>query len=187
MLGTVIYDADYGTVILKNCIAVTQKYLTMGNWIQYNLFIKLQCCKLRRLQKMSNRPNIDDYLKAAKIVSTCPRERLPYVLEIISKSGIEISEVENLIEESKADGMKRAYLKKSGFVSKKEWLFSPNPTVRRLQKAYNDGISFTVLGKISEVQRTTLYRYIYGERNMKAEHESKINEALDRIYSEGDF
>lgn len=134
-----------------------------------------------------NRPNMEDYLKAAKIVSTCPRDRLPYVLDIISKSGIEISDVEKIIEESKTDGMKRAYLKKSGFASKKEFLFSPDPTVRRLQKAYNDGISFTVLGKISEIQRTTLYRYIYGERNIKAEHESKINEALDKIYSEGDF
>ena len=136
---------------------------------------------------MNGRPNIDDYLKAAKIISTCSKERLPYVLEILSKSGVEIQNIEDLIEKSSKLSKKSLYSKKNGFNSKKSWSPSSDKTTLRLQKAYDDGISFTVVSKISEVNRTTLYQCVYGERQMKEAHKVKVNEALDKIYSEGDF
>lgn len=35
----------------------------------------------------------DDYLRAASIISTCKNERLPYVLDLLKKSGIKISQI----------------------------------------------------------------------------------------------
>lgn len=37
----------------------------------------------------------DDYLRAASIISTCKNERLPYVLDLLKKSGIKISQIKS--------------------------------------------------------------------------------------------
>ena len=136
---------------------------------------------------METRPNMDDYLKAAKIISTCPKNRLPFVLEVISKSGIDVPEIEKMLKKSLAAEKKSLYSKKDGFKSEKELEPSDDDTIRRLQKAYYEGISFTVLARVADMERTVLYRYIYGERKMKEAHAEKINNALDKIYLEGGF
>lgn len=42
----------------------------------------------------------DDYLRAASIISTCKNERLPYVLDLLKKSGIKIPKIQS--EQSKS-------------------------------------------------------------------------------------
>ena len=42
----------------------------------------------------------DDYLRAASIISTCKNERLPYVLDLLKKSGIKIPKLQS--EQSKS-------------------------------------------------------------------------------------
>lgn len=135
---------------------------------------------------MKEKPSMDDYLKAAKIVSTCPASRLPYVLELLAQSGIELENMEEAIQAAKVTKRKGIYSRKNGFNKTDKWGDSTDMTVIRLKKAYLDGISFTALGKLSGVNRVSLYKYVEGGRSIPLKNADAINEALDKIYAEED-
>lgn len=117
------------------------------------------------------------YLEAAKIVAKCSKDRLPLVLNLISKSGVELAEedVKKLRgQSSKSDALK--YKRKA--TEHVAWKESDDPSVIRMRKAYDNGVSFTSLERESGISRAMLYLYLRGERKIPQYKREKLDNAL---------
>ena len=136
---------------------------------------------------MEKELNTRDYLGAAKMIATCPEKRLPFVLEIIKQSGIDLSMLEDEILKINSSERKRKYNRKTFCKRVTTLAETEDELVLRLQKAYNDKISFMAISKVSGVNRSTLYKYIWGDRKVPDDYRDQINYALDKIYEEGGF
>ena len=106
------------------------------------------------------------YLKAAKIIAACPKNRLQFVLETLNKGGLEFldDDVEK-IRKSTVPYDKTEHLKRNRKDQDHEkWLETDNPYILKLREAYDMGISLTRLGRACGLHKTTLYHYLYAER-----------------------
>ena len=129
----------------------------------------------------------EDYITAARLVATCSEHRLPYVLEIIRQSGIDLSALDVEVAKIVKDERKKKYSRKTYCKKVTKFAETEDELVIRLKKAYTDKVSFSALGKASGVNRSTLYKYVWGERKIPDEYREQINSALDRIYEDGGF
>lgn len=82
--------------------ANNEKAEKFQNWLSFEVLPTL-----RKTGSYSIAPEVperkltaDDYLRAASIISTCKNERLPYVLDLLKKSGIKIPKLQS--EQSKS-------------------------------------------------------------------------------------
>lgn len=121
----------------------------------------------------------NDYLKAARIVANCPKNRLPEVLAILKQGGIEI-DLEEAKRQRNAVGRKKSTLQSQRSEQEKEkFIDTDDPCVLKLREAYDLGISFTHLGRIVGLDKTTLYKYLYAERLPSFAMKEKIIAAVN--------
>ena len=133
---------------------------------------------------MARELTIDDYLKAAKIVANCPRDRVAYVLQILAQSGMEIEELENVIERAKVEKTKHIYCKRRNDDKRDNWRDTTNPTTLLLRKAYDLNIGFTTLSRMCGVDRVTLYHYLRGTKTATEINAGKIEDTLTKMIAE---
>ena len=94
----------------------------------------------------------DDYLRAASIVGSCRNERLPYVLSILAKAGLDIVQPGDT---------------ESG------------ECARLINKAVNDyGLSMTAIGKLTGLHTTQIQRIRTGANKPSAERSQLICTAI---------
>lgn len=94
----------------------------------------------------------DDYLRAASIVGSCRNERLPYVLSILAKAGLDIVQPGDT---------------ESG------------ECARLINKAVNDyGLSVTAIGKLTGLHTTQIQRIRTGASKPSAERSQLICSAI---------
>ena len=94
----------------------------------------------------------DDYLRAASIVGSCRNERLPYVLSILAKAGLDIVQPGDT---------------ESG------------ECARLINKAVNDyGLSMTAIGKLTGLHTTQIQRIRTGASKPSAERSQLICTAI---------
>ena len=83
---------------------------------------------------------VDDYFKAASIISTCRNERLPYVLGLLKQGGIELPKVkEAVLEDCRCEAAR---------------------LINKAKIAY--GVSYTQIGKLTRLPTTTITRIASG-------------------------
>lgn len=113
-----------------------------------------------------------DYVKAAHIVATCPKSRLPMVLEILRQGGIEIQpetkdEADEFTEETRRNWLKE----KRESEEREEIGFPDDETWVLLKRAYDEGISFIDLSRKTGIHKTALYHFLHGEKNIQSRRE----------------
>lgn len=114
-----------------------------------------------------------EYVKAAHIVATCPKSRLPMVLEILRQGGIEIQpesedEAYEFTEEARRNWLKEKREteggEKNGNPDDEVWVL--------LKRAYDEGISLIKLGNKVGLHKTTVYHYLRGDRPITYKREA---------------
>lgn len=94
----------------------------------------------------------DDYLRAASIVGSCRNERLPYVLSILAKAGLDIIQPGDTESDECA---------------------------RLINKAVNDyGLSMTAIGRLVGLRTTQISRIRSGESTPSAQRSKVICDAI---------
>lgn len=99
------------------------------------------------------------YYRVARTVASCPRNRLPAVIEILEKGGMEVG----------ADYLRSVGLDKPSLADKrkgmetKRWKPTTDKFIIEFREAYANGISMTALARKVGVNRTTLFRYLYAD------------------------
>ena len=120
-------------------------------------------------------------LLAAEIIADCPRSRLKRVMSILLDAGLIDEDVEineRIIEQRRSpDTLKRS--RKS--ISQEKWKNTNNPYVVTLRKAFSEGISLTSIGREAGIDRTTVYKYLWGDLNMSKEMGEAVAEAIFRL------
>ena len=113
-----------------------------------------------------------DYVKAAHIVATCPKARLPMVLEILRQGGIEIqAEMEETATQT-TEQSRRDWLKEKRESEEREEIgFPDDETWVLLKRAYDEGISFIDLSRRTGIHKTSLYHFLHGEKNIQSRRE----------------
>lgn len=120
------------------------------------------------------------YLKAARIVANCPKSRLPEVLGILKQGGIEI-DLDEVERQKNSVGRKKTTLQSQRSEQAKEkFLDSNDPCVLKLREAYDLGLSFTHLGRIVGLDKSTLYKYLYAVRLPSVAMKSRIIAAIEQ-------
>lgn len=113
-------------------------------------------------------PSPDYYLTAARILSSCRNERLPYVLPLIRKAGIDIELV-------------------TSFPAIRANDKDPN-TARLLTDAHDyHGVSFKELERLTGIDNVQLYRMMRGTSRYNAARAAIIREALQSLVPELDM
>lgn len=91
---TIINESGLYSLILSSKLSNAKKF---KRWVTSEVLPAL-----RKTGSYSIAPEIperkltaDDYLRAASIISTCKNERLPYVLDLLKKSGIKIPKLQS--------------------------------------------------------------------------------------------
>lgn len=97
----------------------------------------------------------DDYIRAAGIVGSCRNERLPYVLSILAKAGLDIEQTPAIV--NMADG----------------------ECARLINKAVNDyGLSMAAIARLVGLQTTQISRIRSGESTPSAQRSKVICDAI---------
>lgn len=97
----------------------------------------------------------DDYIRAAGIVGSCRNERLPYVLSILAKAGLDIEQTPAIV--NIADG----------------------ECARLINKAVNDyGLSMAAIARLVGLQTTQISRIRSGESTPSAQRSKVICDAI---------
>lgn len=105
----------------------------------------------------------DDYLRAAQIISTCKNERLPYVLSLIQKSGIQVPQPKVLI---------------TGIVERD----TAGETADYIRRAMERGMSIRGIGRITGEHPQQISRIHLGQSSPKmAKATSIINAIRDAL------
>lgn len=113
-------------------------------------------------------PSPDYYLTAARILSSCRNERLPYVLPLIRKAGIDIELVTSFPETRTNDK-------------------DPN-TARLLNDALNDyHVSIRALERLTGIDNVQLYRMKNGTSRYNAARAAIIREVIHALVPELDM
>jgi predicted DNA-binding transcriptional regulator AlpA len=119
------------------------------------------------------------YLKAARIVANCPKSRLPEVLGILKQGGIEI-DAEEVNRQRNVVGKKKSTLQSQrSEQSKEKFHDTDDPCVLKLREAYDLGLSFTHLGRVVGLDKSTIYKYLYADRLPSPAMKTKIITAID--------
>ena len=123
-----------------------------------------------------------DYVKAAHIVATCQKARLPMVLEILRQGGIEIqAETEEAATQATKQSRQDWLKEKRESEEREEIGFPDDETWVLLKRAYDEGISFIDLSRRTGIHKTALYHFLHGEKKIQGRRElleSTIREML---------
>ena len=111
-------------------------------------------------------PTKDDYLAAARILAGCRNERLPYVIPLLQKAGIDI----NILPSYAANNGK-----------------DPATAVLLDRAVKEYGVSLRKLEKLTGIDDTQLYRMRKGTSRYNAERAALIRDTLRLLIPDSDL
>ena len=109
----------------------------------------------------------DDYLRAASIISTCKNERLPYVLDLLKKSGIKISQIKTEQHKTSAGKDVEGEAQKAIYTAKLVY-----------------GITYAEVGRKTGLNRQQIRRIYTGEYIPTLERAKLICDTIQKLISE---
>lgn len=109
----------------------------------------------------------DDYLRAASIISTCKNERLPYVLDLLKKSGIKISQIKTEQHKATAGKDVEGEAQKAIYTAKLVY-----------------GITYAEVGRRTGLNRQQIRRIYTGEYIPTLERAKLICDTVQKLISE---
>ena len=109
----------------------------------------------------------DDYLRAASIISTCKNERLPYVLDLLKKSGIKISQIKTEQHKTSAGKDMEGEAQKAIYTAKLVY-----------------GITYAEVGRKTGLNRQQIRRIYTGEYIPTLERAKLICDTIQKLISE---
>lgn len=109
----------------------------------------------------------DDYLRAASIISTCKNERLPYVLDLLKKSGIKISQIKSEQHKTTAGKDVEGEAQKAIYTAKLVY-----------------GITYAEVGRKTGLTRQQIRRIYTGEYIPTLERAKLICDTVQKLISE---
>ncbi len=109
----------------------------------------------------------DDYLRAASIISTCKNERLPYVLDLLKKSGIKISQIKSEPHKATAGKDVEGGAQKAIYTAKLVY-----------------GITYAEVGRKTGLNRQQIRRIYTGEYIPTLERAKLICNTVQKLISE---
>ena len=118
----------------------------------------------------------DAVLKALKLYTTCPKSRLPEVVEMLKELGVNVPAPKVELN-SKANHKRILALKRADQPTPK-WSESNNEYVLLLREAYFKGISLVALARTVGLHKTTLYKYLYGDVSVSEKVGEQIKQAI---------
>ena len=126
------------------------------------------------------------YLNAAKIIATCPKARLPYVLKILEQGGIafDSDEIAKMCDDLSGSDRTSSLISSRADIDMTEWTQTTNCCILKMREAYKKGLSLTKLGRKVGLNRTTLFKYLRAYIVPKPATSRKIIEALSEMFPE---
>lgn len=118
----------------------------------------------------------DAVLKALKLYTTCPRSRLPEVVEMLKDLGVNVP-VSAVTLNGRKDH-REMLVEKRADQPTPNWIDSDDETVNLIRQAYFKGISLVALGRTVNLHKTTLYKYMYGYCRIPERAAEKITQAI---------
>ena len=109
----------------------------------------------------------DDYLRAASIISTCKNERLPYVLDLLKKSGIKVSQIKSEQHKATAGKDVEGEAQKAIYTAKLVY-----------------GITYAEVGRKTGLNRQQIRRIYTGEYIPTLERAKLICDTVQKLISE---
>ena len=130
--------------------------------------------------------NKKEYMEAAMILAVCPSRRLPQVVKILRKAGVEIDE--GFVKEARAgedDGKRKRMREKRGKKRTFDFRKAGDDFLDALREAFEGGISVSALSRTTGISRTSFYRYINGESYPADDDRERIMDAITEITENG--
>ena len=124
-----------------------------------------------------------DYIKAAKILARCPKDRFEMVIDVLSQSGIDMTAVKEFAGQMTA--CRRDSLKEQrAMATKEKWKDTDNEIALLLRNKYEAGLSLSEIGRRTGLDKATVYRYLWGERNPSRYSAEAIKKAVAEMEAE---
>lgn len=151
----IINESGLYSLILSSKLPSAKKF---KRWVTSEVLPAIRkngCYSVEPVELTERITTKDDYIKAAGIVGSCRNERLPYVLSILAKAGLDIEQTPAIV--NIADG----------------------ECARLINKAVNDyGLSMTAIGRLVGLQATQISRIRSGESVPTAQRSKVICDAI---------
>lgn len=127
---------------------------------------------------------VDDYLKAASIVSNCRNNRLPYVLYLLGLGGFAAPRIESTIEEGRQVMPKKQRVSRA-MRSKKSKIHTV-PTVQEMacefiRSVQDLGYTYESISQLTGAHRACICQYAHGDKRPGAERAQHIIEVLSEV------
>ena len=130
----------------------------------------------------------NELIKAARVISNCPKSRLPYVLKLYELGGLDIEDVEKYIDYVPHGKDRTEYRKELRKAKGKEsWKETKDFTSLRLRLLYEDGKSIIKIAEKAGMCKSNLYLYIRGESKPNSGSEKLINNAINELYGTNEY
>ena len=132
-----------------------------------------------------NSPTTQNYIDAAKIISTCRADRLDAVIDLLRKGGIELSE--SMIHQAynsqtsikQTENINLRAKRKNRYESR--WKETNDPIIVTLRNAYLDGYKIADIASAASITRTALYEYMRGDRQYSPDIEQRFIFAFNAL------
>lgn len=119
-------------------------------------------------------------LEAIEMVQRCRKDRLPYVLDILRVAGYEFSAKEVGVSRAvKVSIEKMNELKRQE--KKHNWRESHDEAIVLLREAYLKGIKVTDINRLTGINRTVIYEYLKGERDVPLVYRERLIKTLREL------
>lgn len=125
------------------------------------------------------------YIQAAKIISSCPKNRLKLVLSVLTQGGIDCSDltisdaVETRMEEFETYEDFARHQREKRYNGR--WMKTTNPVVLSLRNAYLDGHKISDIAKAAHITRTALYEFMHGRRTISPDMRKRFEHAFSAL------
>lgn len=128
--------------------------------------------------------NSADYIKAARILSKCPVSRLPQVVELLRRGGIDVDDdfVSKCVSGNRME-VEKNLKRKRALISCSHLDDGGDEFLRKLYSAYSAGLSLTKIGEEVGITKTSMYRYLHGNSYPRAKDKERLIAVMDRYLS----
>lgn len=152
----IINESGMYSLILSSKLPAAKKF---KRWVTNEVLPAIR--KTGRYSVTDERPlTRDDYLTAARILSGCRNERLPMVVPLLRKAGIEVDYAQSVLREAGRD---------------------PDTAKLLTNAAKNHGVSIPSLEKLTGIDSVQLYRMRNGTARYNAARANLIRETLQKL------
>lgn len=121
-----------------------------------------------------------DYLKAAELIATCKENRLPCVIDILNKIGIDVGDVKKMFSENPQTKRQETLSKSREQADRSKWRYTNDETVLDIRRLYDQGVSLTALGRYCETDKATMYKYLWATKRITDYTRPKVEEGIKK-------